>query len=150
MLTIRHIDQSDKATWLLLWNQYLDYYQEKIPAEVTEQTWNRFLVEGGHKCLLASDSASTLAVGFSTYLIHPSTWTLNGYCYLEDLFVEPSARGRGVGRQLIEAVTAIANEMEITRVYWHTHSENSVAQGLYNKVAKKSGMIQYRIAAENR
>ena len=63
-------------------------------------------------------------VGFSTYLIHPSTWTLSGYCYLEDLFVEPSARGQGAGRLLIEAVTAIANEMEITRVYWHTHSEN--------------------------
>ena len=44
MLTIRHIDQSDKAAWLLLWNQYLDFYQEKIPAEVTEQTMIQYRI----------------------------------------------------------------------------------------------------------
>jgi len=144
MLTIRAADVSDSAAWLTLWNQYLAFYQQVISPEVTAQTWHRFFVEGGHRCLLAIDTESDSPIGFATYLIHPSTWTLNGYCYLEDLFVDPSARGQGAGRQLIDAVVAIATESRIQRIYWHTHSDNVAARGLYDKVATKSEMIQYR------
>ena len=147
MITTRRIDKGDRAAWLSLWSQYLDFYGQAIQAEVTDQTWNRFFTDEGHKCLIAVDPAIEKAIGFTTYLIHPSTWTLHGYCYLEDLFVDPSATSRGAGRLLIEAVVAVANEMRISRVYWHTQSDNLVAQGLYDKVGKNSQMIQYRITA---
>ena len=66
------------------------------------------------------------------------------YCYLEDLFVEPSVRGGGTGRALIAAVEAAACAAGASRLYWLTHETNETAQTLYNKVAERAGFIQYR------
>jgi GNAT superfamily N-acetyltransferase len=82
--------------------------------------------------------------GFAHYLFHRSTWTPKRYCYLEDLFVADSARGRGLGRALIEAVYARAEAADASRVYWLTQSGNAQARALYDKVADNLGFIQYR------
>ena len=73
-----------------------------------------------------------------------STWTAAPYCYLQDLFTAPEARGLGVGRALIEAVYAAARDAGSTRVYWQTHETNVTAQTLYDAIADKSGFIVYR------
>ena len=65
-------------------------------------------------------------------------------CYLQDLFTAPSARGRGIGRNLIEAVYAAAEAAGSSRVYWLTHETNAGAMVLYDKVADRSGFTQYR------
>ena len=65
-------------------------------------------------------------------------------CYLADLFTNEAARGKGVGKQLIEAVYDRARLAGCSRVYWQTHETNAVAQVLYNKVAERSGFIVYR------
>ncbi|MFL6578929.1 MAG: GNAT family N-acetyltransferase, partial [Povalibacter sp.] len=70
--------------------------------------------------------------------------SMNGYCYLEDLFVDPQARGLGAGRALIDAVYRAADAQGATRVYWHTESDNKRAQGLYDQVASVAPFIQYR------
>jgi ribosomal protein S18 acetylase RimI-like enzyme len=85
-------------------------------------------------------------LGIVNCVIHRATWTKTHYCYLEDLFVSPDARGLGVGRALIEAVYARADELGATRVYWLTKEDNSTARALYDKVAKYAGFIQYRRA----
>ena len=82
--------------------------------------------------------------GFAHYLFHRSTWAPKRYCYLEDLFVADSARGRGLGRALIEAVYAKAEAADASRVYWLTQSGNAQARALYDKVADNLGFIQYR------
>ncbi len=83
-------------------------------------------------------------LGIVHYLYHRSTWTTGDYCYLQDLFTAEEARGRGVGRALIEAVYERAQADGASRVYWLTHETNSAAQVLYDKVAARSGFIQYR------
>jgi GNAT superfamily N-acetyltransferase len=65
-------------------------------------------------------------------------------CYLQDLFTVDGLRGKGVGRALIEAVYIRAKESGATRVYWMTHETNATAMTLYDKVAIKSGFLQYR------
>jgi GNAT superfamily N-acetyltransferase len=65
-------------------------------------------------------------------------------CYLQDLFTDESARGRGVGRALIEAVYQRARVAGSLRVYWQTHETNLTAMTLYNKVAERSGFLVYR------
>ena len=64
-------------------------------------------------------------------------------CHLQDLFVDPAARNRGVARALIEAVAATARERGAFRLYWHTHTGNATARALYDKVARHIGMIRY-------
>jgi GNAT superfamily N-acetyltransferase len=83
-------------------------------------------------------------VGIVHYLYHRSTWTSGDYCYLQDLFTAEEARGRGVARALIEAVYEKARDYGASRVYWLTHETNTTAQALYDKVAVRSGFIQYK------
>ena len=83
-------------------------------------------------------------VGIAHYLLHRSTWSPTRYCYLEDLFVEPALRAKGIGRALIEAVYEAADRAGCTRTYWVTQEFNYRARGLYDQVAVKSPFIQYR------
>jgi GNAT superfamily N-acetyltransferase len=83
-------------------------------------------------------------VGIVHYLFHRSTWTIGDYCYLQDLFTAPEARGQGAGRALIEAVYDRAEAAGASRVYWLTQETNATARALYDTVADRPGFIQYR------
>jgi GNAT superfamily N-acetyltransferase len=88
--------------------------------------------------------AGTRAVGMVHYIQHRSTWTVGNYCYLQDLFTAPDLRGGGVGRRLIEHVYDVAKQDGCARVYWLTHESNETAMKLYDRIADKSGFVQYR------
>ena len=82
--------------------------------------------------------------GIVQFIYHRSCWTVGNYCYLQDLFVADSARGLGLGRKLIEAVYARAKADGCSRVHWLTQEGNATARWLYDRVATRSGFIQYR------
>ncbi len=83
-------------------------------------------------------------IGFVVYHFHLSTWSPAGYCYLEDLFVDPELRARGAGRALVESVYAAARARGAARVYWVTQGDNARAQALYDRIATKTTFVQYR------
>jgi GNAT superfamily N-acetyltransferase len=143
MLQIRPFRPEDRQAWEPLWQGYLTFYKSTLPAEVTETTWRRLndSAEPMHGLVAILDGR---VVGIVHYLYHRSTWTAADYCYLQDLFTAEEARGRGVGRALIEAVYERAKGDGAARVYWLTHETNTSAQALYDKVASRSGFIQYR------
>nr|WP_246135049.1 GNAT family N-acetyltransferase [Novosphingobium sediminis] len=85
------------------------------------------------------------AVGLVHWIFHRSTWTDGPYCYLQDLFAEPDVRGVGVGRALIAHVRSEAEAAGASRLYWLTHETNTDAMKLYDKVAERSGFVQYRV-----
>lgn len=93
---------------------------------------------------LARDDAGR-AVGFVHWLEHHATWSRTGYSYLEDLFVDSSARGSGVGRALIAHVTEAARHTGSSKVYWLTAEDNATARALYDRVARRSGFLHYEI-----
>ena len=66
------------------------------------------------------------------------------YCYLEDLFVTPEARGLGVGRALIEGVYAEADLRGADRTYWATQEQNATARKLYDSIGTLTEFVQYR------
>ena len=112
---------------------------------VIETTW-QWMQQGGEGLpigLVAVDAADK-PVGFAHVLFHRSTWSATWYCYLEDLFVAPSLRAKGIGRKLIEAVYAEADRRGATRTYWTTEEQNHGARGLYDRLARKTAMVQYR------
>jgi GNAT superfamily N-acetyltransferase len=83
-------------------------------------------------------------VGLVHYIQHRSCWTVGDYVYLQDLFVDPDVRDTGLGRALIEHVYARAAETGASRVWWLTHESNAQAMLLYDRIADKSGFVQYR------
>ena len=142
-ITIRPLIEADKSEWLVLWQGYLTYYKAEIKDEVTEITWSRLLDKNsGIHGLCAVNEAGKL-LGFVHYLYHPVTWSVEPRCYLEDLFTSKDARGGGVGRALIKAVYAAADEHGADQVYWLTEDYNKTAHMLYDKVATKTPFIKY-------
>ncbi|MBS7542298.1 GNAT family N-acetyltransferase [Ancylobacter oerskovii] len=141
---IRALRADDHEAWLPLWQAYLAFYEAELPAPVTRTTWERLIdpAEPVHGAL-AFDAAGQ-AVGLVQWLFHRSTWSIGDVCYLNDLFVDGSQRGKGLGRELIAHVHADAATRGAPEVYWLTHETNLTAQRLYNAVAERPGFIQYR------
>jgi GNAT superfamily N-acetyltransferase len=142
---VRPLEARDKPVWLVLFKGYIAFYQATVPEDVIETLWQRLMrgSEGFHSALVAVDESDT-PIGLAHILLHRSTWTNGHYCYLEDLFVDPAQRGKGIGRALIEAVYARADAQGCTRTYWMTQETNATARALYDRVATKSPFVQYR------
>lgn len=146
-IQIRPLQPSDRSDWQPLWDGYNAFYgragETALPAQVTETTWARFFdaTEPVHAFVAVDEDGRLL--GLTHYLYHRSTTRIELTCYLQDLFTTPEARGRGVGRALIEAVYAAAREAGVKRVYWQTHTTNAAGRALYDKVAQHLGFIVY-------
>jgi GNAT superfamily N-acetyltransferase len=142
-LEIRPISAADHAAWLPLWQGYQRFYNAEIGTEVSAITWQRFL-DPGEPIFAALAWQDDVAVGLVHSIYHRSCWTIGDYCYLQDLFVSEDGRGAGVGRQLIEHVYAQAQAAGCSRVHWLTQEDNAQARMLYERIASRSGFIQYR------
>ncbi|MEJ3653841.1 GNAT family N-acetyltransferase [Actinomycetes bacterium KLBMP 9759] len=145
-LFVRDIEESDFTAWKPLWDGYNAFYgrsgETALPAHVTDMTWSRFFdaYEPVHALVAESDSE---IVGLVHYLFHRTTILIQPTCYLQDLFTSEAARGKGVGRALIEAVSERAKAAGSPRVYWHTHETNATAMRLYDSLATRSGFVVY-------
>ena len=141
-IIIRPITLSDKARWLELFKEYVIFYKSKVSDEQFELTWQRIHSDFNMYGLIAELDGQI--VGLAHYIFRPSTWEVEDFCYLEDLFVDPKVRGAGVGRALISELEKIATAKGSKRLYWTTAPDNEVARKLYDKVAI-TDFVQYRI-----
>jgi GNAT superfamily N-acetyltransferase len=135
--------EDDFAQWVTLWKGYQVFYKTNIAEATTDTTWSRFL-DSAEPMYCAVAEVDGELIGMVHYIFHRSCWTEGDYVYLQDLFAAPEMRGKGVGRALIEHVYAVAKAQGGSRVWWLTHETNSDAMHLYDKIADKSGFIQYR------
>ena len=140
---IRPLRPDERVDWEPLWNGYLSFYETSLPEAVTDATWAR-LHDAGEPMFALGAYADGRLIGIAHYLFHRSCWTIGNYCYLQDLFVAEGARGIGAGRALIEAVEKAARTAGASRLYWLTKEDNMSARALYDKMADRSGFIQYR------
>jgi GNAT superfamily N-acetyltransferase len=143
-LNIRELKETDKDRWLELWAGYLEFYKSNLSPEQTEFTWKRLINNEQKMYGFVAENESGV-IGFTHCLFRPSTWTETDYCYLEDLFVDPSIRGRGVGRALMNRVVELAKEKNSKRVYWTTQEFNKTARVLYDSITSVSEFVQYRL-----
>lgn len=140
---IRPVGAGERADWEPLWTGYLEFYGTSQFSDAMDVTWAR-LHDAGEPMFALGAYADGRLIGIAHYLFHRSFWTARDYCYLQDLFVAPDARGRGAGRALIAAVEEAAQAAGASRVYWLTKEDNTAARALYDQVAERSGFIQYR------
>jgi GNAT superfamily N-acetyltransferase len=140
---IRPVTEQDHAAWLPLWQAYLQFYKTQLPDSVSASTWERLLdpSEPTHAALAWKDGR---AVGMVHFIYHRSNWSIANSCYLQDLIVAPEERGTGVGRLLIEHVYLTARADGCDKVHWLTHETNATAIQLYERIAERSGLIQFR------
>jgi GNAT superfamily N-acetyltransferase len=146
IIKVRPVEQADFMAWMPLWSGYNAFYGRKdataLPREITETLWRRFFDPNEPVFALIAERESKV-LGLVHYLYHRDTTRMELTCYLQDLFTEPSERGRGIGRSLIEGVYAAARAAGIRCVYWQTHQSNAAGRRLYDKVARHSGFLVY-------
>ncbi len=142
-LEIRPLEKADEADWRRLWTAYLTFYETAVPEEVYRLTWQRLFDPGPFepKGFLALSGGRP--VGLVHYIFHRTCWAEADNCYLQDLFTAEASRGLGAGAALIEAVRQAAAARGVTNVYWMTHETNARARRLYDRVARRTGFIEY-------
>ena len=142
-ISIRPIAPDDKPAWAELWKAYLEFYETTLPDAVYDTTFAR-LCDPAHP-----DQQGFLAcqgdtpIGLVHYIFHPHNWRVEKVCYLQDLYADPTVRGTGVGRKLIEAVYDAADAAGCPAVYWLTQDFNTAARKLYDRIAMLTPFIKY-------
>ena len=140
---IRAFAAGDFDAWYPLWRGYQAFYEVDLPLETSRVTWQRIL--DPHEPMHGAFALEReRPIGIVHYIRHRSCWTVGDYCYLQDLFVDDAVRGTGAGRALIEHVYAHAKALGCSRVHWLTHETNHDAMKLYDRIADRSGFVQYR------
>jgi GNAT superfamily N-acetyltransferase len=143
-LEIKDASAADYAAWHTLWMQYLAFYKVTLAPEITAHTWARLLDPTSRLDGRFAFLDGTM-VGFALHHHHASTWVAGDDCYLEDLFLDETARGHGIGRALIDDLIEIARTKGCKRLYWHTAENNQTARRLYNHFTKADGHVRYRM-----
>lgn len=140
---IRSLQPGDEADWRRLWTGYLQFYKATVPESVYASTFARLLGDDPQdfSALVAEGEGGLL--GLTHYLFHRHAWKVENVCYLQDLYVDPQARGTGLGRKLIEAVYARADAAGAPQVYWLTQDFNTQARQLYDRIARVTPFIRY-------
>jgi GNAT superfamily N-acetyltransferase len=110
-IAIRSVERTDFDEWLPLWDGYNAFYGRSgptaLPRDITHMTWSRFFDAYEPMHALVAESEGRL-LGLTHYLFHRSTIAIEPNCYLQDLFTNEQARGKGVGTALINEVYARA------------------------------------------
>lgn len=140
---IRPLEKNDEAAWRALWTSYLEFYESSVPEEVYKTTFLRLLSDDhpGQNGFVAEQGG--VLVGLVHYIYHAHNWRVDQVCYLQDLYADPSVRGTGIGRKLIEAVYEQADADGCPSVYWMTQDFNLKARQLYDRIAKLTPFIKY-------
>lgn len=135
-MQIRAATAGDAEIILRFIRELAAYEREPGAVEVDEVTLAAQLSEPSppFECLIAEDGGP---VGFALYFTTYSTWRGRRGIHLEDLWVTPPARGRGVGRALLARLAAIACERGCARLEWAVLDWNELAMSFYRGLGAK-------------
>lgn len=141
---IRSALPTDEAAWRNLWRGYCEFYKANLSDEVTSRTWKRILdPDSAILCMVAEVDGQVY--GFANCVVHENTWETQPICYLEDLFVLPSARGHGIGKALLEWLRNAMRAEGWARLYWVTDRDNATARRLYDQFTQADDRVRYVI-----
>ena len=148
MTTVRPIDPADETAWRRLFTDYGFFYHESFPDSVLDGVW-AWLCTPGHavRALVATDDAGTV-IGFAHVREQHDTFTAGTSLYLEDLYVDPAARGTGTATALIEAIRAEAHLRGLGPTRWITASDNLIAQRVYDRLATRTTWVTYEMESD--
>lgn len=143
-VAIRPVSEADEPEWRRLWTGYLEFYGATVPEAVYRVSFGRLLGSDPHDHHGLIAERDGRPAGLVHYLFHRHMWRVENVVYLQDLYVDPEARGGGIGRALIEAVYAAADAARCPAVYWLTQDFNHTARKLYDQVGELTPFIKYQ------
>jgi len=142
---IRPVVASDRESWLAMWSEYCAFYHVALAERITESTWRRIIAPDQPIHALISMDGDGKPLGICNYVCHPNTWSEQTVCYLEDMYVAPHGRQRGIATAFIQALTQLGREQNWFRLYWITNTDNEAARIVYERVARQTEHVRYEI-----
>lgn len=130
--------RTDRAEWRRLFQAYADFYRVAMDDQIAETTWQwihdpAHVLEG-----VIARQAGGAVVGLAHFRAMPSPLRGIEIGFLDDLFVDPSARGEQVGEALLQHVAAEGRARGWPKIRWITADDNYRARTLYDRVAAKT------------
>jgi GNAT superfamily N-acetyltransferase len=137
MTLIRPAQPADAPLILSLIRELAAYEREPHAVIATEDDLLRdgFGPQRYFECLIAEEDSQP--AGFALYFFNYSTWRGRPGIHLEDLFVRPPHRGRGIGKALLARVAAVAQERQCGRLQWDVLDWNQTAIDFYHSLGAK-------------
>lgn len=134
-MIVAPLKSSDYDSWLPLW---LANMEHSVSPDITAQTWQRICDRhSGVGGLGVRESENAPLLGICHYITHPTTGNLNPVCYMQDLYIDPVARRRGLAGTLVAHLAALGTASGWARLYWLAEAENMAAQALYKALGYK-------------
>jgi GNAT superfamily N-acetyltransferase len=144
-VTVRPAAPQDEMRWRELFEGYCLFYKIKPSESLNSHTWARIMDREAPVHAIVAQRGADDVIGIANYLIHEHTLGLTPACYLADLFVDPTQRAAGVGKQLIDWLLDEMKRQHWSRLYWHTRLNNYRARGLYDKFTSHSDFVRYTV-----
>jgi ribosomal protein S18 acetylase RimI-like enzyme len=144
-VTIRPIKQSDREDWDLLYKGYADFYKVSQTPEMRDNVWSWLMDQSKEVYGFVAENGDGKLIGLTHFRSYarPLSASIGGF--LDDLFVDPNARGSGAAEALIDAVKAEGQRRGWTVIRWITADDNYRARGLYDRLAERTKWVTYDI-----
>ncbi len=131
-ITVRALSQVDYERWRVLWDANNQGHRNE---DVTAATWQRLMQDDQVRGLVAEDDGAI--AGLVHFILHPVTGHIKPVCYMQDVFVDPAHRSKGIGRALVTTLAHIGTTEGWARMYWLAEAQNKEAQSLYKNLGLK-------------
>jgi GNAT superfamily N-acetyltransferase len=135
--TIRPARPGDEDDILRLIRELADYEREPDAVEATAEELGTHLFADDPRVFAHVAEQDDRIVGIAVWFLNFSTWTGRHGIYLEDLFVDPTARSGGVGRALVRALAAEAVARGCARLEWAVLDWNTSAKNFYRSLGAR-------------
>lgn len=138
------VAERHKTDWRRLYDGYAAFYKVPMTDEIAETVWG-WLNDPAHvlNCLIAEDENGK-AIGLAHIRAMPRPLSGSECGFLDDLFVDPDARGQGVFEALFEAMDAMAQDRGWAMVRWLTQEFNYRGRSAYDWIVTKTPFILYQ------
>ena len=144
-VTVRALSAQDEAEWSRLYRGYREFYAEPDDDVAIARTFAMLRDPANVNNGLVAVNTHGVLVGIANWRSYQQPLEGQTALYLEDLFVDPEARGSGVGELLIRELERLARERGHRIVRWITAADNATARRLYDRVATETSWVTYEI-----
>ncbi|MGA8979902.1 MAG: GNAT family N-acetyltransferase [Pedococcus sp.] len=142
--TVDALREGDHEVWACLHRGYLEFYDVGDPEHVSAAVW-AWLQDPGHELegLVVRQEPGGAPVGLAHYRPFPRPLAGTTACFLDDLFVDPQARGTGAVDALLAALQQQCRDRGWSQVRWITRASNTRARSTYDRLAVQTDLVTY-------
>jgi len=128
-IEIRKVDESDFEQIVELFKEFAEF--EKTPEKMYNSVERMKAEKEFFNCFVAVCNGGI--IGYVSWFICYYTWTGKAM-YMDDLYVQPAFRGKGIGKQLLNKVLTLAKETGCHKMHWQVSSWNKSTIGFYKSL----------------